>query len=348
VVFAQERFDGDRNGPSAVRLQTGVAACEQPTPKVVTDDEGKMSKIKTEQKQDHFCCIQNDDKNDQRSLQGIPERSNSFFLNCPIFRLTSLHAFFMPRRTPSPIQIGSSYAFDPRLDLNLFRVFDAIYSHGGISGAARALHLTQPAISHALRRLREVFNDPLFQRSGNRMVPTDLTRTVIADIRGHLQGLFGSIHATREIIPAELQTEFRLAMPDVAEATALPNLMRRLHQIAPDVRVVCREVARENFERELAKGSLDFVFDRRFAASPQLQCVHMGQQEMAIVAAEQRFPRTTGTHQLKGLFACTPCRGDAFGGTRPHRQHPGGKRGQPPCRAALCPLPFSLSRCGAK
>jgi DNA-binding transcriptional LysR family regulator len=79
-------------------------------------------------------------------------------------------------------------------------------------------------------------------------------------------------------------------MPDVAEATALPNLIRRLHQIAPDVRVVCREVARENFERELAKGSLDFVFDRRFAASPQLQCVHMGQQEMAIVAAEQRFP----------------------------------------------------------
>ena len=196
----------------------------------------------------------------------------------------------MPRRTPSPIQIGSSYAFDPRLDLNLFRVFDAIYLHGGISGAARALHLTQPAISHALRRLREVFNDPLFQRSGNRMVPTDLTRTVIADIRGHLQGLFGSIHATGEIITAELQTEFRLAMPDVAEATALPNLMRRLHQIAPDVRVVCREVARENFERELAKGSLDFVFDRRFAASPQLQCVHMGQQEMAIVAAEQRFP----------------------------------------------------------
>ena len=60
----------------------------------------------------------------------------------------------MPRRTPSPIQIGSSYAFDPRLDLNLFRVFDAIYLHGGISGAARALHLTQPAISHALRRLR--------------------------------------------------------------------------------------------------------------------------------------------------------------------------------------------------
>lgn len=196
----------------------------------------------------------------------------------------------MPRRhNPTP-QIGSSYAFDPRLDLNLFRVLDAIYTHGGISGAARVLHLTQPAISHALRRLREVFSDPLFVRSGNRMVPTDLTRSVMGDIRGHLQGLFGSIRTAGEFDPAALQTEVRLALRDVAEATALPVLMGRLHLVAPDVRVVCREVARENFERELANGGLDFVMDRRFAASPDLHCVHMSQEQVAIVAALDRFP----------------------------------------------------------
>ncbi len=44
---------------------------------------------------------------------------------------------------------------DLRMDLNLFRVLDAIYSQGGISAAARALHLTQPAITHSLNRLRE-------------------------------------------------------------------------------------------------------------------------------------------------------------------------------------------------
>ncbi|MDT8991493.1 LysR family transcriptional regulator [Curvibacter sp. APW13] len=197
----------------------------------------------------------------------------------------------MPRRPTHTPQSGSNYAFDPRLDLNLFRVLDAIYTHDGISGAARVLHLTQPAISHALRRLREVFNDPLFVRSGNRMVPTDLTRSVMADIRGHLQGLFGSIHAAGDFEPAALQTEFRIALRDVAEATALPVLMGRLHQVAPDVRVVCREVARENFERELANGGLDFVMDRRFAASPDLRCVHMGHEQVAIVAATERFPQ---------------------------------------------------------
>ena len=67
---------------------------------------------------------------------------------------------------------------DLRMNLNLFRVLDAVYTHGGISAAARALHLTQPAITHSLNRLRELFGDPLFLRQGNRMVPTDRVRTV--------------------------------------------------------------------------------------------------------------------------------------------------------------------------
>ena len=54
-----------------------------------------------------------------------------------------------------------------RLDLNLFRVMDAVYEHGGISGAARHLHLSQPAVSHALARLRRLWDDPLFVRQGN-------------------------------------------------------------------------------------------------------------------------------------------------------------------------------------
>ncbi|MDE0855273.1 MAG: LysR family transcriptional regulator, partial [Nevskia sp.] len=56
-----------------------------------------------------------------------------------------------------------------RVDLNLLVVLDAIYTEGGITKAARKLHLTQPAISHALSRLREMFGDPLFERQGQAM-----------------------------------------------------------------------------------------------------------------------------------------------------------------------------------
>jgi DNA-binding transcriptional LysR family regulator len=198
----------------------------------------------------------------------------------------------MTRRTPKPARIGTGYAFDPRLDLNLFRVFDAIYTHGGISGAARALHLTQPAISHSLGRLREVFDDPLFIRTGNHMVPTERTRAMIDGIRQNLLGLFATVQAPGELNPLELDIEFRLALRDVLESTAIPVLMKHLDVIAPKVRLACRQVARENFERELATGSLDFVLDRRTSGSPNLKRVHLADESVAVVAAADRFPKS--------------------------------------------------------
>mgnify|MGYP000884208254 CR=1 FL=1 len=57
-----------------------------------------------------------------------------------------------------------------RIDLNLLVVLETIHAEGGITRAAEKLHLTQPAISHALARLRETFDDPLFVQQGNAMV----------------------------------------------------------------------------------------------------------------------------------------------------------------------------------
>lgn len=196
----------------------------------------------------------------------------------------------MPRKSTKPeSRIMANYAFDPRLDLNLFRVYDAIYTHGGISGAASALHLTQPAISHSLGRLREVFDDPLFVRTGNRMVATDRTRAVIDDIRTHLHGLFGSVQAMGELNPLELDVEFRFALRDVIESTAIPVIMKHLDAVAPKVRITCRQVARANFERELSAGSLDFVIDRRISASTNLMRMHLADEAVAVVAASKRF-----------------------------------------------------------
>lgn len=62
----------------------------------------------------------------------------------------------------------------PRIDLNLLVVFDTIFNEGSITRAAGRLNLTQPAASHALARLREVFGDPLFNRKGHEKVPTPL------------------------------------------------------------------------------------------------------------------------------------------------------------------------------
>src|ERR1700741_5180672 len=76
-----------------------------------------------------------------------------------------------------------------RIDLNLFTVFDAIYREGGITAASKRLHLSQPAVSHALGRLRELLHDPLFERQGNAMIPTPRARGLASTIRGSLGSL---------------------------------------------------------------------------------------------------------------------------------------------------------------
>jgi DNA-binding transcriptional LysR family regulator len=66
-----------------------------------------------------------------------------------------------------------------RIDLNLLVVLETIVAEGGVSRAAERLNLTQPAVSHALGRLRALFGDPLFVRHGRTLAPTALTKSLV-------------------------------------------------------------------------------------------------------------------------------------------------------------------------
>ena len=113
-----------------------------------------------------------------------------------------------------------------RIDLNLFVVFDAIYTEGGITRASKRLSLTQPAISHALGRLRELFEDPLFIRQSKAMIPTPLARVMIDPVRQSLRGFEATLKRVDRFDPATAQKHFTVGMRDVRELTMLPNLLR--------------------------------------------------------------------------------------------------------------------------
>lgn len=181
-----------------------------------------------------------------------------------------------------------------RMDLNLFRVLDAIYSQGGISAAARALHLTQPAITHSLNRLRELFGDPLFVRQGNRMVPTDKTRTVMAEVQLHLKGLQDTTRMQPAFRAGDLDREFSVGFRDVLESIAFPPLLTRLGTLAPNARLVSRRIAAGELDRELGAGALDLVIDRRLPAGPRLVSEHL-LDESLVVVMRRRHPLAAGT-----------------------------------------------------
>ncbi|MGS0891802.1 LysR family transcriptional regulator [Burkholderia stagnalis] len=164
---------------------------------------------------------------------------------------------------------------DHRLDLNLFRVLDAVYVHGGIGAAARALHLTQPAVTHALNRLRAHFADPLFVRQGNRVVPTERTRSIIADVQLHLTGLQGAARDQTAFDPATLDLGIAIGVRDVLESIALPRLVAAFADEAPGLRLASRRVAAHDIERELASGNLDLAIERRVPTGPRIASEHL-------------------------------------------------------------------------
>ncbi|NLU13797.1 MAG: LysR family transcriptional regulator [Gammaproteobacteria bacterium] len=156
------------------------------------------------------------------------------------------------------------------IDLNLFIVFDAIYTEGNLTRAGQILGITQPATSNALARLRDTFNDPLFVRTANGMLPTPLAQNIITPVRSALQLLRSSVHDSRVFDPANAHKTFRLSMTDLLEDTLLPATFQRLHKLAPNVRIESLLARRRETAKELAAGHLDFAIDVPINNDPQL------------------------------------------------------------------------------
>ncbi|MEI7785541.1 MAG: LysR family transcriptional regulator [Betaproteobacteria bacterium] len=120
------------------------------------------------------------------------------------------------------------------LDLNLLRVFDEVMAERSLTRAARNLNLTQPAVSNALRRLRETLGDELVQRSGQGMAPTPRARSIWPAVRQALEQLELSL-VPNEFVPAQAKTTFVLAMADATAAELMPGLVEILETEAPGV-----------------------------------------------------------------------------------------------------------------
>jgi DNA-binding transcriptional LysR family regulator len=148
-----------------------------------------------------------------------------------------------------------------QVDLNLFVVLEAIYREGNLTRAGRQLKLTQPAMSHALKRLRELLKDPLFIREGANMVPTPFSRNMINDVRQALQILELNLYEDRNFDPAHTRRNFQLGFWEIMESTILPRLASLMAKAAPEMSITTLRVKRREIETELAAGTLDLALD---------------------------------------------------------------------------------------
>lgn len=146
------------------------------------------------------------------------------------------------------------------LDLNLLRVFDAVYSKRNVSRAAEVLDLTQPAVSQGLTRLRLLLKDPLFLRTAGGVQPSPLAERLAPAVRSALGLLEQALNETAQFDPRQSTKTFRLHMSDIGEARFLPELMVALREAAPGVHIETLPVAPAAVADALDSGQIDFAF----------------------------------------------------------------------------------------
>ena len=125
------------------------------------------------------------------------------------------------------------------LDLNLLRVFDAVMTEQNLTRAAGRLAMTQPAVSNAIKRLREALSDELLIRTAHGVKPTARAESLWPAVRRALAELEEAV-APRSFELAKAHVTFRMAMADATAAILLPRLVRLIESDAPgiDVRMV--------------------------------------------------------------------------------------------------------------
>lgn len=146
------------------------------------------------------------------------------------------------------------------IDLNLLRLFDAVYRTRNVSRAAELLDLTQPAASQGLTRLRGLVQDPLFMRGAGGMQPTPKAHRLAEPVRQALAMLEQALAETAGFEPAQASRSFQIHMSDIGEGRFLPQLMVTLRELAPGVRIETRPLPREQITGALDAGSIDFAF----------------------------------------------------------------------------------------
>ncbi len=155
------------------------------------------------------------------------------------------------------------------LDLNLLKVFDAIMAERSLTKAARQLALTQPAVSNALRRLREALGDELLVRKGRQLEPTVRALELWSAVRTALQQLQASL-APSVFDPATATNTFVLTMADATAAELMPGLLAVITAQAPGISLRVVPLTTRDPRHLLEEGQADLALGHFPAAVAEL------------------------------------------------------------------------------
>lgn len=145
------------------------------------------------------------------------------------------------------------------IDLNLLILLDALFDAPSATAVAQRLKISQPTVSFSLKKLRGVFDDPLFVRTGTGLRPTPFALTLRAPIREALNVIRTQVLPSRSFVPAASTREFRVSTSDVGELCFMSGLLAALRDKAPHATLSSISLPHGALAQALESGSVDLA-----------------------------------------------------------------------------------------
>lgn len=206
-------------------------------------------------------------------------------------------------------------------DLNLIRIFEAVLRTRSVTGAAAELGCGQPAISHALSRLRDVFKDPLFLRRQSGMMPTPYALELSKSFGSATRLIERSLNIPEEFDFASAEREFNVVMGDISAVVLLPKFVSYLRRFAPGISLNIKELPASDTREGLQSGRINLAighlptlkggFHQQKVQSEKFVCMmradHPAARQQLTVADLKRLPHglvtTRGTgYDIEAIF----------------------------------------------
>lgn len=145
------------------------------------------------------------------------------------------------------------------IDLNLLVAFNAIYLERNVTKAGDRIGLAQPSMSNALSRLRALFDDELFIRTSEGMIPTPAAVVIAEHVQDALVAAQNAVNIAKDFDPGTEVADIKLITNQYVETVFIPPIVKKLRQLAPGVRLITQSVGLENYTPPLERGIVDFA-----------------------------------------------------------------------------------------
>ncbi len=179
------------------------------------------------------------------------------------------------------------------LDVRLLNALVALVDEASVTKAAERVSITQPRMSNALARLRELTGDPLLVRSGQGLVATGRAIEIAAGVRASLTALHGAFAKPEQFDPATSTRCFVLAMSDYVSALLLPGIMAELHMVAPRITIRIKAIEPQLVDNWLDKEECDVAFGALTHLNDRLHASVL-MHDKAVCIARRGLPNVNG------------------------------------------------------